>query len=79
MGPEGLKIAGYLVPFSAGSTGCLGKSLAYAEIYIVLGRLFRNYELSIYECDETDICKENIYFAGKNGDLGESTSRHSDW
>lgn len=65
IGPEGLKRAGYLVPFSAGSTGCLGKSLAYAEMYICIGRLVRHYDMTLHDCEEKDIRIDCVYFAGE--------------
>jgi cytochrome P450 len=33
----------YLVSFSKGSRQCLGINLAYAELYLALGRIFRSY------------------------------------
>ncbi|KPI36683.1 Trichodiene oxygenase [Cyphellophora attinorum] len=39
----------YLVTFSRGSRNCIGQNLAYAELYYVLGYLFRRFELSLAE------------------------------
>ncbi|KAI1496062.1 cytochrome P450, partial [Biscogniauxia marginata] len=45
-----------LVPFVRGSRNCLGLNLAYAEMYVFLGVLFRPgaHKMSL-ECDESDI------------------------
>ncbi|MCJ1423294.1 hypothetical protein MMC29_001176 [Sticta canariensis] len=45
-----------LVPFVKGSRNCLGLNLAWAEMYIVLGILFRpaGHKMSL-DCDESDI------------------------
>ncbi|KAI1132548.1 putative cytochrome P450 [Nemania abortiva] len=60
------------VPFVKGSRSCLGMNLAWAELYIVLGLLFRDggHQMRL-ECDESDIVP--IY----DGDVGlpKSNSR----
>ncbi|KAF2756362.1 putative benzoate 4-monooxygenase cytochrome P450 [Pseudovirgaria hyperparasitica] len=45
------------VPFARGSRNCLGMNLSMAEMYIVLGTLFRQgaYKISLVDCDERDI------------------------
>jgi cytochrome P450 len=53
----------YLVPFSRGSRNCVGMSLAYAELYLTLGNVFRNYNLTIYETDPSDLETANVFFA----------------
>ncbi|OJJ83618.1 cytochrome P450 [Aspergillus glaucus CBS 516.65] len=57
----------YQVAFSKGSRACLGKHLALAELYLLLGRLFSSYGspevrmpgdlgyLELYETDKSDI------------------------
>ena len=37
----------YMVSFSKGSRQCLGMNLAYAEMYLVLARLFRRYSSAV--------------------------------
>ncbi|KAI0517899.1 putative benzoate 4-monooxygenase cytochrome P450 [Xylaria bambusicola] len=45
------------VPFSKGSRNCLGMNLAWAEMYILLGTLFRpdGHKMTLVNCDESDI------------------------
>lgn len=67
----------FLVPFSRGTRSCVGRDLAWAEMYLVLGRLFapREYgglELSLFETDESDVQCRHDYFnpaprEGSNG------------
>ena len=57
----------YLVAFSKGSMQCLGINLAYAELYIVLAKIFRSYgsnlvrfggdvgQISLYETGVRDV------------------------
>lgn len=44
---------------------CLGQftSLAYAELYLTLGNVFRNYNMSLYETELSDIEMAHIFFA----------------
>ncbi|KAI9791752.1 MAG: hypothetical protein M1816_003562 [Peltula sp. TS41687] len=53
----------YLVPFSRGSRNCLGMNLAYAEIYLALGNIFRLYDMSLYETDPSDLEIAHDFFA----------------
>ena len=42
MDTEGRRLQKYLVPFGRGSRACLGLNLAWAELYMTLGWVFRN-------------------------------------
>lgn len=37
------------VPFGRGSRACIGMNLAMAELYLVLGNLFRKFDLELFE------------------------------
>lgn len=39
-------------------------SLAYSEIYVALARLFRRYEMTLTDCDETDVQINCVFLAG---------------
>ncbi|PBK62146.1 cytochrome P450 [Armillaria solidipes] len=39
----------YLVPFSRGPRACLGMNLAWCELYLVFGNLFRKLDMEIYK------------------------------
>lgn len=39
----------YLVPFSRGPRMCLGINLAWCELYLILGNVFRKLDLELYE------------------------------
>jgi cytochrome P450 len=45
----------YLVPFSKGTRACLGINLAYAELYLTLAAVFRQFDLELYETTREDI------------------------
>lgn len=50
----------FLVPFSRGTRSCVGMNLAYAEIFLALGALFRpvgagGVELELFETDRSDV------------------------
>lgn len=53
----------YLVPFSKGQRQCIGMPLAYCEIYVTLGTLFRRHQnLEAMPLSEEDLVLED-YFA----------------
>jgi len=57
------KLDRYLVPFSKGQRQCIGMPLAYCEIYVTLGTLFRRYQtLKAMPLSEEDLQFED-YFA----------------
>lgn len=64
LGPEGKKLEKYVVAFSAGSTGCIGKNLAYGMLYVALAQMFRRFEMEIFECGPEDVMIDCIYMAG---------------
>lgn len=45
----------YLVPFCRGTRACVGRELAYAEIYITIATLFRRYGLELWETERADV------------------------
>ena len=55
-GPDGLRpLSHYLVSFSRGSRGCVGKDLAMLELYVALATLFRRHELELFETSREDV------------------------
>ncbi|ETS73447.1 hypothetical protein PFICI_15052 [Pestalotiopsis fici W106-1] len=54
--PDSLKpLSKYLVSFSRGSRGCVGKNLAMMELHVALATLFRRHELELYETTKEDV------------------------
>ncbi|KAK0185463.1 cytochrome P450 [Armillaria mellea] len=45
----------YLVPFSKGPRVCLGINLAWCELYLVFGHLFRKFDMEIYNTSLEDL------------------------
>ncbi|KAK0472148.1 cytochrome P450 [Armillaria novae-zelandiae] len=45
---DSLSLDKYLVPFSRGPRVCLGMNLAWCELYLVFGNLFRRLDMEIY-------------------------------
>ncbi|RWA09888.1 hypothetical protein EKO27_g5205 [Xylaria grammica] len=55
-GPNELKpLSHYLVSFSRGARGCLGKHLAMMELHVALATIFRRHDLELYEADYRDV------------------------
>ncbi|KAJ2932079.1 hypothetical protein H1R20_g5015, partial [Candolleomyces eurysporus] len=47
-GKNASDLESYLVPFSKGPRSCLGLNLAWAELYLILGTLFRKVDLELF-------------------------------
>ncbi|KAJ5175697.1 uncharacterized protein N7482_001574 [Penicillium canariense] len=52
----------HFVPFGKGTRMCLGMHLAWAELYLVLGTLFRRYNISLYETTVEDVEMAHDFF-----------------
>lgn len=57
----------YLVPFSRGTRACLGMNLAYAELFLVLGSVFRpimmcGLDIELFETQYSDVECVHDYF-----------------
>ena len=70
--PGGKPLSNYMVNFGRGRRSCIGKNLAYAQMYIVLSNVFRKFEFELYETDRTDVdCARDMFVAfPKDGTLG---------
>ncbi|KAI9721170.1 MAG: hypothetical protein M1828_005277 [Chrysothrix sp. TS-e1954] len=56
----------FYVPFSRGTRSCLGINMAYAMLYVVLGTLFRRFDLRLSDVSfERDIKFERDCFVGE--------------
>ncbi|KAI1826637.1 cytochrome P450 [Xylaria intraflava] len=62
-GEESKKLEKYLLTFSRGSRQCLAMPLAYAELYLALATLFRQFDLELYDTDRTCVDPKYDYFA----------------
>lgn len=49
------ELLNYLVPFSKGQRQCIGLNLAWAELYLILGNLFRKVALELVNTTERDL------------------------
>lgn len=46
-------------------TRLMGCSLAYGMLYVGLAKMFRKFEMEIYDCGPEDVMIDCIYMAGK--------------
>lgn len=53
----------YLVPFGKGPTSCVGMNLAQEELYLVIGNLFRSFDMKLYETTQRDVSIAHDFFA----------------
>ncbi|KAF9258788.1 cytochrome P450 [Marasmius fiardii PR-910] len=55
LGENGHQLEKYLVAFSKGPRTCLGINLAWCELYLILGNVFRKLDLEAYEAQPEDM------------------------
>ncbi|KAK7440393.1 hypothetical protein VKT23_017030 [Stygiomarasmius scandens] len=54
MDSDSKELENYLVPFSKGPRMCLGINLAWCELYLILGTIFRRLDLHLYDTTVDD-------------------------
>lgn len=59
---EGVALDHYLVTFGRGQRSCLGVNMAWAEMQMVLGTMFRRYRFELFETDVSDVEMAHDYF-----------------
>lgn len=66
----------YLVPFSRGSRACVGMNLAYCELYVMIGTLFRRYPkgLRVWNTPHSLMSDLEDHF-----NIGHPVSRRNEW
>jgi len=62
LGPRSHGLNQYLVPFSKGPRMCLGINIAWAELYLIFGHIFRRLEMEMVGTSLDDFCKFKDYF-----------------
>lgn len=55
-------------PFGRGSRGCVGRELAMVELYVVIGNLFRDVGMGLWETGEEDIRQTHDFFSLEGGE-----------
>ncbi|EMD63707.1 hypothetical protein GGP41_005656 [Bipolaris sorokiniana] len=53
--PDGLPLDRFMVSFGRGTRACLGVTLAWTEMYLVLGMMFRRYKYELFESSVADV------------------------
>lgn len=71
-GDESKKLEKYMVSFSKGSRRCIGMHLAYAELYLMLATMFRQFRFELYETTRKAVDPKIDYFVPKpeHGTMG---------
>ncbi|KAF1931555.1 cytochrome P450 [Didymella exigua CBS 183.55] len=60
--PDGLPLERYLVSFGRGTRSCMGINLAWTELYLILGMLFRRYKFELHEPSLEDVQLGHDFF-----------------
>jgi cytochrome P450 len=60
--PDGIPLERFMVSFGRGTRSCLGINLAYIELYLTLGMMFRKYKFELYKSDVGDVKLGHDFF-----------------
>lgn len=60
--PDGIPLERFMVSFGRGTRACLGINLAWTELYLTLGMLFRRFAFELIEPDVRDVQMGHDYF-----------------
>ncbi|KAI5848510.1 cytochrome P450 [Morchella snyderi] len=63
LSPDSKNLEKYLVPFGRGQRMCVGMNLAYSELYLVLGSIFRRYQMDLHNTSWEDVKQGRDYFS----------------
>ena len=62
LGEDKRPLEKYLIPFSKGPRNCVGMNLALAELYVVLGNVFRKFDMELAGTKEADVSMSHDFF-----------------
>lgn len=60
--PDGFPLERFMVSFGRGTRSCLGINLAWTELYLTLGMIFRRFKFELIEPDVRDVQCGHDYF-----------------
>ncbi|KAJ9382944.1 hypothetical protein DTO063F5_5463 [Paecilomyces variotii] len=60
--PDGQPLEHYLLAFGRGTRMCLGINLAWAELFFVMGMMFRQFDYKLYQTDKSDVRYKYDFF-----------------
>ena len=63
LGDDKKKLERYLVPFGKGPRNCVGMNLAWAELFLVVGNLFRKFDMELVDTKEEDVVMAHDFFS----------------
>ncbi|KAF2786003.1 cytochrome P450 [Melanomma pulvis-pyrius CBS 109.77] len=59
---DGVPLDRFMVSFGRGTRSCLGITLAWTELYLTLGMMFRRFQFEIFEADKSDVEMGHDFF-----------------
>lgn len=59
---DGLPLDRFLVCFGRGTRSCLGMTLAWTEMYLTLGMMFRRFKFELHESSVEDVKMKHDFF-----------------
>ncbi|KAF2757731.1 trichodiene oxygenase [Pseudovirgaria hyperparasitica] len=60
--PDGEALDHYLVSWGKGPRACIGINLAWAELFLTMGSIFRSFDFEMFETDASDVTFKHDFF-----------------
>ncbi|KAF2680461.1 cytochrome P450 [Lentithecium fluviatile CBS 122367] len=60
--PDGVSLEKFMISFGRGTRSCPGMNLAWTELHLIMGMMFRRFKFELYEPDINDVLMEHDFF-----------------
>lgn len=60
--PDGLPLEKFMISFGRGTRSCPGMTLAWTELYLIMGMMFRRFKFELFEPDVNDVLMEFDFY-----------------
>ena len=59
---DGVPLERFMMSFGRGTRSCPGMNLAWTELYLIMGMMFRRFQFELYEPDINDVLMEYDFY-----------------
>jgi cytochrome P450 len=59
---DGVSLEKFMISFGRGTRSCPGMTLAWTELYLIMGMMFRQFRFELFEPDVNDVLMEYDFF-----------------
>jgi cytochrome P450 len=59
---DGVALDKFMISFGRGTRSCPGMTLAWTELYLIMGMMFRRFKFDLFEPDVNDVLMEHDFY-----------------